>query len=47
MVLELVVEDGRLVLQPRPPTLDALLVGITTENLPESVDDAVRGAERL
>ena len=45
--VELEVEDGRLVVRPRPPTLEMLLAGITAENLPESTDDAPRGAERL
>ena len=45
--VELTVADGRLVVQPRPPTLEALLAGITTENLPQSADDAPRGAERF
>ena len=45
--VELAVADGRLIVQPRPPTLEALLAGITTENLPQSADDAPRGAERF
>ena len=45
--VELTVADGRLVVQPRLPTLEALLAGITAENLPESGDDVPRGAERL
>ena len=45
--LELVVEDGRLIIRPSVPTLDALLAGITSDNLPDSPDDAPRGAERL
>ena len=45
--VELAVADGRLVVQPRLPTLGALLAGITTENLPGSADDAPRGAERF
>ena len=46
---ELAGEDGRLVVPPHSPTrtLDALVSGITAENLPEDLDDAARGAERL
>ena len=45
--VELAVADGRLVVQPRPPTLEALLAGITAENLSQSADDAPHGAERF
>lgn len=49
--VELVVEDGRLVLRPRPsapPSLADLLAGITPENLPdESFDDRPVGREAL
>ncbi len=49
--VELVVEDGQLVLRPRPSvplSLADLLAGITHENLPdESVDDGPVGREAL
>ena len=45
--VELTVEPGRLVVRPGPRRLEALLAGITDQNLPESFDDAPRGAERL
>lgn len=49
--VEIAVEDGRIVLVPRPsapPTLEALLAGITPDNLPnESFDDASLGREAL
>jgi hypothetical protein len=45
--VELTVEDGRLVVHPRPLTLETLLAGITAENLPESADNAPIGVERL
>jgi antitoxin MazE len=49
--LEVAVEDGRIVLVPRPsapPKLDALLAGITPENLPdETFDDVPVGREAL
>ena len=45
--VELTVEPGRLVVLPGPRPLEALLAGITDQNLPESFDDAPRGAERL
>lgn len=49
--VEIVVEDGQLVLRPRPigqPSLADLLAGITPENLPdESFDDGPVGREAL
>ncbi len=45
--VELTVEPGRLVVRPGPRRLEALLAGITDQNLPESFDDAPRGAEQL
>lgn len=49
--LEVAVEDGRLVLVPRPaapPTLGDLLAGITPDNLPdETFDDTPIGKELL
>ena len=47
--VELSVEDDRLVIRPRrrPVRLEALLAGITPDNLAASVDDAARGEEAL
>lgn len=47
--VELSVEDDRLVVRAsrRPLRLEALLAGITPENLPASADDAPRGEEAL
>jgi len=48
--VELLVEDGRLVLRPerKQPKLDELLAGITPENLPdEHFDDGPVGREAL
>ncbi len=49
--IEIDVEDGQIVLRPRPPvapSLAELLAGITPDNLPEeSFDDAAAGRERL
>ena len=49
--VDIEVEDGRIVLSPRPPaapTLAELLAGITPDNLPdETFDDAPVGHEAL
>jgi antitoxin MazE len=48
-VVELSVDDGQLVVRPRPaePRLDELLAAITAENLPAGFDDAPVGREAL
>jgi len=49
VAVELVVESGTVVLRPTKPRydIDKLLAGITSENLPESFDDAPVGRELL